>query len=121
VKHRRLEELKSRILLTERSTPEEADALQSDIEMLTVEERQELLAHIHKLTMEARRLVVNLSRNYNTLLSEWELGVSDFVVDEMLGFEKECWVKLRAIKRLQRRWLSWAVTAGYREEKNCPQ
>jgi len=112
---RRLEDLKSRILLTERSPVEEADALQNDVDLLTFEERQELLAHIHKLMTEARRLVVNLSRNYNIQLSEGEFGVNDIVVDEMLDFEKECWVKLRAIKRLQRRWLSWAVVAGYRK------
>jgi hypothetical protein len=47
--------------------------------------------------------------------------VNDFTVNEMLDFEKECWVKLRAIKRLQRRWLSWAVAAGHREARNCPQ
>jgi hypothetical protein len=112
---RRLEELKSSILLTENSSVEEADALQSDVELLTIEERQELLQHMRKLMMEARRLVVNLSRNYNTQFSEGEFGVNEFTVDEMLDIEKECWVKLRAIKRLQRRWLSWAVAAGHRK------
>jgi hypothetical protein len=112
---RRLEELKSRILLTERLPVEEADALQNDVELLSIEERQELLQHMRNLMTEARRLVVNLGRNYNTQLSEGEFGVNDFIVDEMLDFEKECWVKLRAIKRLQRRWLSWAVAAGYRK------
>ncbi len=117
---RRLEELKSRILLTENSRAEDADALQNDIEMLTLEELQELLAHMRKLMVEARRLVVHLGRNYNTLPSEREIGLDDATVEEMLDFEKECWVKLRAIKRLQRRWLSWAVVAGHREARQLP-
>jgi len=118
---RRLEQLKSSILLTENSTVEEADELQNDIELLTFEERQELLDHIRKLMTEARRMVVYLGQNYNTPTSEGELGVDDVTVDWMCDFERECWVKLRAIKMLQRRWLSWAVAAGYRKARNCPQ
>src|SRR5262245_32782197 len=115
---RRLEELKSRILLTEHSPVEVADALQNDVELLTFEERQELLQHMRKLMTEARRLVVSLGRNYNALPSEGEIGADEVMVDWMCDFERECWVKLRAIKRLQRRWLSWAVAAGYRKARH---
>ena len=74
---RRLEELKSRILITENSSFEEADALQHDIELLTVEERQELIEHLRNLMTDARRLVVKLAKNYNTLSSEGEIGVDE--------------------------------------------
>jgi hypothetical protein len=118
---RRLEERKSRILLKEASPVEEADALQSDVGLLTVEERQELLQHMRKLMTEARRLVVHLGRNYSTLPGEGEIAADQVTVDWMCEFERECWVKLRAIKLLQRRWLSWAVAAGYRKAKDYPQ
>lgn len=118
---RRLEYLKNRILLTEDSPDEEADALQNDIEMLTFEERQELLQHIRKLLVEARRLVVYLCQHYNTLPGEREIAVDKFTVDEMCDLERECRVKWLAVKRLQRRWLSWAVAAGYRKAKGYPQ
>ncbi len=44
----------------EASPVEEANALQSDVELLTDEERQELLQHMRKLMTESRRLVVHL-------------------------------------------------------------
>jgi hypothetical protein len=53
---RRLEELKSRILLTERSPVEEADALQNDVELLSIEERQELLQHMRNVSITLRHL-----------------------------------------------------------------
>ena len=118
---RRLEELKSRILLTEASPVEEANALQSDVELPTDEERQELLQHMRKLMTESRRLVVHLGQNYNTLPGDKEIGADDVTVEWMCDFERECWVKLRAIKRLQRRWLSWAVAAGHRKAKSYQQ
>jgi hypothetical protein len=49
--------------------------LQNDVELLTFEERQELLQHMRKLMTEARRLVVYLGQNYNTLPGECEMGV----------------------------------------------
>src|SRR6266540_873153 len=76
----------------EASPVEEANALQSDVELLTDEERQELLQHMRKLMTESRRLVVHLGQNYNTLPGDKEIGADDVTVEWMCDFEREYWL-----------------------------
>jgi hypothetical protein len=71
---RRLEELKSSILLTERSPIEESDEFQNDVELLTIEERQELLQHMRKPITEARHLVV-CTLSANVLDNGWYVNI----------------------------------------------